>query len=70
MLFVFPRPLRFQEGIEHFPARLNTTENIVTGSHTFEELCIGIVARSVVRNIGKIHPNRFNGIFRLKITNR
>ena len=66
MLFVFPGPLRFQEGVEHIPARLDAAENIVTGPHTFEELCICIVARSVVRHIGKVHPNRFNGIFRLK----
>ena len=66
MLFVFPGFLGFQEGVEHIPAGLNTAENIVTGPHTFEELCVCIVARSVVRHIGKVHPNRFNGIFRLK----
>ena len=66
LLFVFPGPLCFQEGVEHIPARLDTAENIVTGPHTFEELCIRIVARPVVRHIGKVHPNRFNGIFRLK----
>ena len=66
LVFVLPSFLCFYECVEDLSAGIHSTEHIIPSSDPLEKLLSCVVARPVVRDVGKVHPHWFYGIVPLE----